>query len=72
MKMQKGENWICSNPKCRSEFVVTAASEPEDGVNPRCCCGSKMKKTYTAPRFWTMQNSDSLQALDRRFQSKVR
>lgn len=72
MNMVKGEKWICSNSSCRSEFVVTASSGPEDGVNPICCCGSKMKKVYVAPRFCVIQLPEDSKALDRELSSKVR
>lgn len=72
MNMLKGEKWICSNARCRSEFVVTASSGPEDGVNPRCCCGSKMKKVYAAPRFWATHLPKDSKSFDRELSSKVR
>lgn len=72
MKMLKGEKWICSNSSCRSEFVVTAGSGPEDGMNPRCCCGSKMKKVYVEPRFWAIQVPEDSKGLERKLPSKVR
>jgi len=71
MNMRKGERWICSNPACRCEFVVTIGSTPEDGVNPRCCCGSKMKKIYAAPTFWARQNPEDSKSLGRKVLSKV-
>ena len=72
MNMRRGEKWICSNPTCRSEFVVTVASGPEGGVNPRCCCGSNMKKEYVKPRFWSIQNLADSSAHDRKFLTKAR
>jgi len=72
MNMRRGEKWICSNPTCRSEFVVTVAGGPEGGVNPRCCCGSKMKKVYAAPTFWTIQNPEDARVPDRKILTKAR
>lgn len=72
MKMRKGEKWICSNPACRAEFVVATGSAPENGVNPRCCCGSKMKKVYSAPALWKMQDSEDSKTLERRDVLEVR
>jgi hypothetical protein len=72
MKMRKGEKWICSNPTCRTEIVVTVAGGPEDGANPRCCCGSRMKKVYAAPKFSSIQNPEHPKAVDIRQLFKVR
>jgi hypothetical protein len=72
MKMHKGEKWSCSNPVCRSEFVVTIGSAAENGVNPRCCCGSKMKKAYAAPAVGKIQDPEVSETLDRKALSKVR
>lgn len=72
MKMRKGEKWICSNPACRSEFVVATGSAPENGVNPRCCCGFKMKKVYNVPGFWKIPHSADSKTLDRGDVLKVR
>ena len=72
MNMRKGEKWVCSNPTCRCEFVVTVASAPEDGVNPRCCCGSKMKKVYAAPAFWIKQNPGNSEPAGKKALSTVR
>ena len=72
MNMRKGEKWVCSNLACRCEFIVTIASAPEEGVNPTCCCGSKMKKVYAAPTFWTKQNSGNSKSVDKKVLSTVR
>ncbi len=46
--MRKGQRYRCLNPECRAEIEVTKDSA--EGVsNPRCCCGSEMKKPYTKP-----------------------
>jgi len=46
--MTKGQVYRCQNPACGSEFVVTKASL-EASANPKCCCGSEMKKPYNPP-----------------------
>jgi hypothetical protein len=50
MFMQAGERWHCTNPLCHCEVLVES-----DGVvpgdNPRCACGSVMKKNYAPPAF---------------------
>lgn len=48
MLMRAGEHWHCMNPQCRAVIYVEwgAASE---GENPRCSCGSVLKKEYRIP-----------------------
>jgi hypothetical protein len=50
MMMRPGESWHCTNRLCDAEVLVRSESRPE-GVNPRCSCGSPMKKKYTSPVF---------------------
>jgi hypothetical protein len=50
MMMKTGERWHCTNPACRCEVLVQVHSEV-DGNNPRCVCGTPMKKKYVAPNF---------------------
>ena len=50
MVMKSGECWHCINPVCGCVVVVEADGEIE-GQNPRCACGSAMKKDYSAPVF---------------------
>jgi len=51
--IQKGERWHCINPGCNGKVRVTASSESEGGVNPRCSCGSVMKQPYSRPSLKT-------------------
>ena len=50
MVMKSGERWHCINPACGCVVVVEAHGEIE-GQNPRCACGSAMKKDYCPPVF---------------------
>ena len=50
MNMKSGERWHCVNPACRCAVLVEISGEIE-GQNPRCACGSLMKKKYTPPVF---------------------
>jgi hypothetical protein len=45
----KGQRFICQNAECGCEMEVIKA--PTEGVaaNPRCGCGSVMKKPYVKP-----------------------
>jgi hypothetical protein len=45
MTMRSGQLWECQNRACRCEILVVAPSEAKNGRNPRCCCGSPMKKS---------------------------
>ena len=49
MRLQKGQRWQCESRYCGSEFQVVASSEVECGINPRCSCGSTMKKIFVTP-----------------------
>src|SRR5712671_6885267 len=50
MIMKSGERWHCVNPGCGCAVLVETKGEIE-GQNPRCACGSIMKKSYTPPVF---------------------
>jgi len=50
MVMTSGERWHCINPACGCAVLVEANCEI-DGQNPRCACGSIMKKGYSTPVF---------------------
>jgi hypothetical protein len=49
MLMKEGKIYRCTNTKCLCEVKVIKGSL-EASSNPRCCCGTEMKKSYTAPR----------------------
>lgn len=48
MVMKSGERWHCMNPACQCSVLVETTGEME-GCNPRCACGSIMKKEYSPP-----------------------
>lgn len=50
MTMKSGERWHCTNAACRCVVLVETSGEAE-GQNPRCACGSVMKKQYSEPVF---------------------
>jgi len=50
MMMRPADSWHCTNGACKAEILVQIASQL-DGVNPRCRCGSAMKKKYSSPVF---------------------
>lgn len=50
MVMKAGERWQCMNAACQCAVVVETTGRVE-GENPRCVCGSILKKQYTPPVF---------------------
>lgn len=70
MTMREGERWICSNSRCKCEVLVVFSAGTHEGRNPRCSCGSAMKKTYTAPKLRSIEE-DEAKSLHERFFSKV-
>ena len=50
MIMKSGERWHCVNPACGCAVLVESNGEVE-GSNPRCPCGSILKKDYSPPAF---------------------
>jgi len=50
MIMKTGERWHCMNAACGCSIVVETTGNAE-GKNPRCACGSVMKKEYAPPAF---------------------
>jgi hypothetical protein len=48
MSMTEGQVYRCQNRQCGCEITVVKPSTQAD-ANPRCCCGSEMKKPYTKP-----------------------
>lgn len=70
MAMQVGERWICCNAECRCELVVVRSGRTGEGANPRCFCGSRMKKCYKTPAFREIRQ-DEAKNLYERFFSKV-
>jgi hypothetical protein len=49
MRLQKGQRWECESRYCGCEIQVLVSSQVEEGMNPRCSCGSMMKKVHVAP-----------------------
>jgi hypothetical protein len=50
MIMKSGERWHCVNPACGCAVLVETNGEIE-GQNPRCACGTILKKLYSPPVF---------------------
>jgi hypothetical protein len=69
VKLQKGERWRCQNRACASEILILQPSQLESGSNPRCSCGSAMKKPYTPPKCKTYEVSAPVESLLKTMQS---
>ncbi|HWZ96795.1 MAG TPA: hypothetical protein VN025_03470 [Candidatus Dormibacteraeota bacterium] len=50
MVMHPGDRWHCTNLSCRCTVIVESGT-PLGGANPRCSCGSIMKKEFKSPVF---------------------
>ena len=48
MVMHPAERWHCTNLACRCTILVETGT-PQDGGNPRCSCGSTMKREFKSP-----------------------
>jgi len=62
MRIQEGERWHCLNDACGGEIMVLASSQLE-GQNPRCSCGSVMKKHYDKPTLWSHDDTGTLERM---------
>ncbi len=49
--MRLRERFVCQSAACRRETEIALPSNGRAGqfVNPRCACGSEMKKAYSRP-----------------------
>lgn len=51
MRLTYGQIWRCINETCAAQIQVTIGSNSaSEGSNPRCSCGSPMKKPYAKPQ----------------------
>jgi hypothetical protein len=46
---ERGDRWICQNPRCGAEVMVIAPSQLKEQSNLRCRCGGDMARSYNAP-----------------------
>jgi len=49
MRLKAGALWKCTNRECSSEIAVALGAKMEGAANPRCCCGSVMKRPFARP-----------------------
>ena len=62
LKISSGQRWRCQNDACGCEITVMVSSKLE-GDNPRCSCGSVMKKPYTKPQLRNLPASADLELI---------
>lgn len=62
MIMQKGQVYLCQNPRCGAELEVERQST-SGFSNPICCCGSEMTKQYDTPALRKIESSPEVMAL---------
>jgi len=58
----KGQKFRCTNRECNCEFEVVAVSEIDGQANPRCLCGSEMKKPYAKPTARSLEGEEAQRA----------
>lgn len=63
MGWKERERWCCTNPDCRSEVVVLKSAAALAGENPRCCCGSVMKRPYERPERKRLDDAEKIRKL---------
>jgi hypothetical protein len=59
MILRKDQVWRCQNRACGADIHV-AKNSIEDEWNPRCCCGTVMKKPYVKPVLRTLESTPEL------------
>jgi hypothetical protein len=66
VRLQNGQRWQCESRYCGSEIQVLASSQVECGINPRCSCGSMMKRLHVAPEVNRGQAAAAVPAVRRK------
>ena len=61
MVMRKGQLYRCQNRGCGAEIEITKDSI-EGKSNPKCCCGTEMKKPYTKPVLTELRKDEAVSA----------
>ena len=69
MRLGPGGRWKCINPECGAEIFVVLAAKIEGSVNPRCCCGSAMKRSYQRPTLTNITDAAEIARIRRQLDS---
>jgi len=51
--------FVCQSATCRREIALPRVNETEQITNPRCACGSEMRKVYTEPTFRKLSKAEA-------------
>jgi hypothetical protein len=69
MRLRLGARWKCTNPECGAEIIVALAAKIEGSANPRCCCGSVMKRPYRRPTLTKITEAAEIDGIRRHLES---
>lgn len=69
MRLGPGGHWKCTNPECGAEIIVALAAKIEGSANPRCCCGSVMKRPYQRPTLTKITEPAEIDRIRRQLES---
>lgn len=60
--MRLRERFVCQSAACRRETEIALSSNGGAGQfsNPRCACGSEMKKAYSKPVFRELSKAEAI------------
>jgi len=51
--------FVCQSATCRREVTLQPSNGTGQISNPRCTCGSEMKKVYTKPAFRELSKAEA-------------
>jgi hypothetical protein len=60
MLVSVGQRYICQYAACRCEIEIKVIPPSEGKTNPRCVCGSEMKKVYSKPEIRRLTKSKAM------------
>jgi hypothetical protein len=52
--------FVCQSAACRREITLQPGNRTGRIANPRCTCGSEMKKVYTKPAIRELSKAEAL------------
>jgi hypothetical protein len=55
--------YVCQSPACRRQVRLSSEAISEGATNPRCACGSEMKKRYSSPQLVTLTKAEGLRRM---------
>jgi hypothetical protein len=61
--MQRRPKYVCQSTTCRREIEIEIPSGQEGQGNPKCVCGSEMKKVYKPPTLTNLSKAEAMQIL---------